>query len=110
MSKIRVAVVGAGQFGRNHIRVARQAERAELVAVVDIDAARAAESAEGCLALVDYRDLRGRVDAAIVAAPTAAHAEIGCELMRADIDVLIEKPIAPDLESATRLIETTRSS
>jgi predicted dehydrogenase len=109
VNKIRVAVVGAGQFGRNHIRVARQAERAELVAVVDVDAARAAEAAEGCLALSDYRDLRGRVDAAIVAAPTVAHAEIGCALMQAGIDVLVEKPIAPDLESASQLIETARA-
>ncbi len=109
MSKIRVAVVGAGQFGRNHVRVVRQSERAELRAVVDIDAARAAEAAAGCTALTDYRDLRGRVDAAIVAAPTAAHAEIGCELMRAGIDVLVEKPIASDLDSATRLIDTARA-
>jgi predicted dehydrogenase len=108
LSKIRIAVVGAGQFGRNHVRVVRQSERAELVAVVDIDPARAAEAAEGCAALSDYRDLRGRVDAAIVAAPTAEHAGIGCELMRGGIDVLIEKPIAPDLESATRLIDTAR--
>src|SRR5258708_4663152 len=109
VNKIRVAVVGAGQFGRNHIRVARQAERAELIAVVDIDATRAAEAAEGCLALSDYRDLRGRVDAAVVAAPTVAHAEIGCALMEAGIDVLIEKPIAPDVDSAGRLIETARA-
>ena len=109
MSKIRVAVVGAGQFGRNHVRVVRQSERAELLAVVDIDAALAAEAAAGCTALTDYRDLRGRVDAAIVAAPTAAHAEIGCELMRAGIDVLVEKPIASELDSATRLIDTARA-
>ena len=104
-----MAVVGAGQFGRNHVRVVRQSERAELLAVVDIDAARAAEAAAGCTALTDYRDLRGRVDAAIVAAPTAAHAEIGCELMRAGIDVLVEKPIASELDSATRLIDTARA-
>jgi predicted dehydrogenase len=109
MNKIRVAVVGAGQFGRNHVRVVRESSRAELMAVVDTDPARAAEAAAGCLSLTDYRDLRGRVDAAIVAAPTTAHADIGCELMQAGIDVLIEKPIAPDLESASRLIETARA-
>ncbi|HTM48062.1 MAG TPA: Gfo/Idh/MocA family oxidoreductase [Bryobacteraceae bacterium] len=107
---IRVAVVGAGQFGRNHVRVVRQSERAELAAVVDIDPARAAEAAQGLPALSDYRDLPGRVDAAIVATPTVAHAEIGCELMRAGIDVLVEKPIAPDLASADALVETARSS
>ena len=110
MSKIRVAVVGAGQFGRNHVRVARESTRSELVAVVDTDPARAHEAAAGCLAFTDYRELRGCVDAAIIAAPTIAHAEIGCELMQAGIDVLVEKPIAADLESAGRLIETARAS
>jgi predicted dehydrogenase len=109
MSKIRLAVVGAGQFGRNHVRVARESSRSELVAVVDTDSARAFESAAGCLALSDYRDLPGRVDAAIIAAPTIAHAEIGCELMQAGIDVLVEKPIAADLESAGRLIDTAHA-
>jgi predicted dehydrogenase len=109
MNKTRVAVVGAGQFGRNHVRVARESSRAELVAVVDSDSARAAEVAAGGLALSDYRDLRGLVDAAIIAAPTVTHAEIGCELMRAGIDILVEKPMAADLESAGRLIETARA-
>ena len=109
MSKIRVAVVGAGQFGRNHVRVARESARCDLAAVVDKDPARAREAAQGSVALADYRDLRGLVDAAIIAAPTAAHAEIGCELMQAGIDVLVEKPMAADLESAGRLIETARA-
>ncbi|MDQ6708909.1 MAG: Gfo/Idh/MocA family oxidoreductase [Acidobacteriota bacterium] len=100
--KVRVAVVGAGQFGRNHVRVAAQSPRVDLVAVVDIDLQRASEA--GRQALTDYRDLHGKVDAAIVAAPTAVHAEIGCALLEAGIDVLVEKPIAADLASADRLI------
>src|SRR5205823_6588658 len=96
-------------FGRNHVRVARQSDRASLAAVVDADLARAAEAAEGGAALTDYRDLRGRVDAAIIATPTATHAEIGCGLMRAGVDILVEKPMAPDLASADRLIETARA-
>ena len=106
MSKTRVAVVGAGQFGQNHVRVAGQSPRAELVAVVDTDAARAADTAAraNCLALDDCRALAGRVDAAIVAVPTSQHAEVGCALLAAGIDVLIEKPIAADLDSADRLI------
>jgi predicted dehydrogenase len=102
----RIAVIGAGQFGRNHCRVVRESERAQLTAVVDIDPARAAEAAAGALALSDYRDLAGKVDAAIVAAPTTAHAEIGCVLMESGIDVLVEKPIAIDVAAATRLVET----
>ena len=108
MKNIRVAVVGAGQFGRHHCRVVHESARARLAAVVDTDAARAAEAAApaGALALADYRELAGRADAAIVAAPTCVHAEIGCALMAAGLDVLVEKPIAPDMQSAARLVET----
>ena len=93
---LKIAVVGAGQFGQNHCRVVRQSTRAELTAVVDIDPARGTMS--------DYRELDGKVDAAIVATPTSAHAEIGCWLLEHGIDVLVEKPIAPDMESADRLV------
>jgi predicted dehydrogenase len=106
VKKIRVAVVGAGEFGINHVRVAREAEQAELIAVVDTDHGRAAEAAQGCLSLTDHRKLHGLVDAAIIAAPTSVHADIGCDLMEAGIDVLVEKPIASDLASAGRLVET----
>ena len=107
MPKPRLAVVGTGQFGRNHCRVVHESARAELVAVVDRDAARAAEMAAlyGARAMSDGRELAGQVDAAIVAVPTTAHAEVGCALLAADIDLLVEKPIAPDLESADRLVE-----
>jgi predicted dehydrogenase len=102
----RVAVVGAGQFGRNHARVAASSARADLVAVVDADPARAADVAaqHGCLPLRDASELEGKVDAAIVAVPTTAHADVACSLMAAGIDVLVEKPIASDLASAGRMI------
>jgi len=107
MRKLRLAVVGAGQFGRNHCRVVRESERAELVAVVDIDPARASEgaAASGAQALTSTHGLAGRVDAAIVAVPTSVHEEVADPLLEAGIDVLVEKPIATDLESATRLID-----
>ena len=112
MAKVRVAVVGAGEFGKNHVRVARQSERAELVAVVDANATRAIEvaGANGCAAFSDARELAGKIDAAIVAVPTSAHADVGCALLKAGIDVLVEKPIAPDLASADRLIRAAEST
>ncbi len=111
MSRIRIAVVGAGVFGRHHLRVLGQSPRAELVAAVDIDRGRAESAAKefGCEAMTDWRALAGRVDAAVVAVPTTAHAEVGCGLLEAGVDVLVEKPIAADLDSADRLIETARA-
>ncbi len=106
--KPRLAVVGAGQFGQNHCRVIHESNGAELAAVVDIDLARSSEIAAryGATALTDPRELAGRVDAAVVAVPTTAHEEVGCALLEAGIDLLVEKPIAPDVASADRLIET----
>jgi len=112
MSNPRLAIVGVGEFGRNHVRIVRQSPRAELVAVVDTDPAHATEiaAANACLALTDPRALAGKVDAAIVAVPTSAHADVACALLESGIDVLVEKPIAPDLAAADRLIHAAESN
>jgi predicted dehydrogenase len=107
-----MAVIGAGGFGKNHLRVIHEMEGAELVAVVDTDAARAEEAGKqyGCEVLGDLDGLAGKVDAAVVAVPTSSHADVGCRLLEAGIDVLVEKPIAHDLASALRLAETAQKS
>ncbi len=109
MSAVRLGVAGAGAFGRNHLRVIRESGRAELAGLFDIDAARAREAAAefGCQAFPTLGAMAASVDAAIVATPTNTHAEVGCALLEAGCDVLIEKPIAPDLESAARLIDAS---
>lgn len=107
----RVAVIGAGSFGKNHVRVVRENSRAELTFVVDADTARAQEqvgTAESTKVTADFRDVIGHVDAAVVAVPTLLHAEIGCALLEAGIDVLVEKPIAPTLEDADCLVDAAR--
>jgi len=107
---MRVAVVGCGAFGRNHLRVAKESARARLVAAVDIDPVRADAAARdyGCRAVAGWRELAGLVDAAIVATPTTAHAEVAAGLMEAGIDVLVEKPIASAIPEAQRLEQAAR--
>jgi predicted dehydrogenase len=108
--KIRVAVIGAGAFGRNHVRVVSENPRAQLTHVVDANLARAKEYATrySAVATCAAEDLIGNVDAAIVAVPTSVHAEIGVPLLENGIDILIEKPIAPTLDEADRLVNTAR--
>jgi predicted dehydrogenase len=103
---IRVAVIGVGAFGKNHARVVSRNPRAKLEYVVDSDGAKAQQVQHefGARAACDYREVIGRVDAAILAVPTKTHAEVGCALLDAGIDVLVEKPIAPTVEEADRLI------
>ena len=106
--KIKVAVVGVGSFGRQHARVLASLPTADLVAVVDGDRERAVGVAEefGCKSATDFRSLEGNVEAAVVAVPTSQHAKVGTALLEAGIHVLVEKPIASDLASARRLIDT----
>lgn len=111
MSKIRVGVVGAGQFGRNHIRLLRASPRVEFAGIVDLNPERAAAVAAEfeCPVVPDLDVLAGLADAAVVAVPTTAHADVGCRLMERGVDVLVEKPIAHDMASATRLTETAQA-
>ena len=109
---IKTAVVGVGSFGQQHARVLDSLPQAELVAVVDRNADRAAEVAErfGCEALSDVAALAGKVEAASVAVPTALHRDIGVSLLEAGIDVMVEKPIAPDLAGADALLQAAESN
>ena len=103
-----MAVIGAGSFGRHHLRILSKSEHAQLAGVVDsnTDRAAAAGAEYGCPVYTTPAELAGKIDAAVVAVPTSAHAEVGCTLLESGIDVLVEKPIAHDLASAQRLVET----
>lgn len=110
---MRVAVAGAGAFGRNHLRVLRELETGQagvaLVAAVDPDAARADEAAKqfGIPVFASAEALLKadlKLDAASVAVPTVRHYEVASELLGAGLDLLIEKPLAATLAEADELI------
>ena len=110
---MRVAVAGAGAFGRNHLRVYRELEMAgqgiALAAAVEPDAARAADAAAKyaipVFSTVDEllaADLK--LDAATVAVPTVHHHAVAAALLDAGLDLLVEKPLAATLAEADDLI------
>jgi predicted dehydrogenase len=108
--KTRVAVVGCGEFGRNHARVYREIESVELAGVFDQDAERCGKIAQEfqARAFSSLGELRGAVDATSVAVPTVAHREVGCTLMEMGIDVLVEKPMARTVAEADELIAAAK--
>ena len=108
---MKLAVIGVGHFGSYHAEKAANLERAELVAVADTDKARAEEIAakNGTSAVADYRDLIGKVDAVSIAVPTSHHEEVATAFLDAACHVLVEKPIAHDIDSARRMIELARA-
>jgi predicted dehydrogenase len=107
---VRVAVIGVGDFGRNHVRVYRQLEGVELIGIVDADSERARRVAAefGATVLPDLDALAGRVDAASIAVPTSEHARVGCFLLARGVDVLVEKPIAASVSEADLLADAAR--
>lgn len=109
---IPVAVVGAGNFGRQHARVFADLREADLLAVVDPDMARARRVAAeyGGEALSDPASLPRGVRAASLAVPTQHHARVGLALLAQGVDLLVEKPIAPDVESARDLVTAAQEA
>lgn len=105
---IPVGVVGAGQFGRQHMRVIATTPGAELRAVYDIDRARSEQAVRdyGGEVAEDLEELAGKVQAAVVTVPTVAHAEVSCRLLELGVDVLVEKPIANTLAGAQQIVAT----
>jgi predicted dehydrogenase len=110
---LRVAVAGAGAFGRNHLRVYRELEAAglgvALVAAVEPDAERAAEIAAKYAIPVfstaeELLSADLKFEAATVAAPTIQHFAVASAFLDAGLDVLVEKPLAANLAEADELI------
>lgn len=107
---IPVAVVGAGNFGRQHARVYTALPEAKLIAVVDRDIARARQVASeyGGAALSDPSALPDEVQAASLAVPTQHHASVGRSLIARGVDLLVEKPITSDIASALELVAAAK--
>lgn len=99
-----LGVIGAGAMGSNHLRTARALREWDEVLVIDIDADRAKQAAErnGFGVCSDYRD--AELDAAVVAVPSARHEEVVLPLLERGVDVLLEKPVAVDLDAAERIL------
>jgi predicted dehydrogenase len=105
MKKIRTAVIGAGAFGKNHVRIIRQLGDVELCGVVDLDfpKAQALSRENSATAYQSVDDVHGGLDAAIIATPTTTHEELATRLLHAGVDVLVEKPIASTSQAGLRL-------
>jgi predicted dehydrogenase len=102
----RVAVAGVGHLGKIHARIWNEHPEAELVAVVDSDAARAGALAEelGCEVYAEASELPDDLDGVSVVVPTAVHADVAVGLLERGIACLVEKPLASNLSEADRIL------
>jgi predicted dehydrogenase len=104
--KIKVAVIGTGYLGRFHAQKYAAMDDVELVAVVDVDRARAeAVAAEtGCTAFTDLSEVLPNIQAASVVVPNVHHFEVAKPLLAAGIHTLLEKPLTNTVAEADELI------
>lgn len=108
MTRLRIAVIGAGMIGRTHIEALSRSDEAALAAIADpTPAAQALASAHGAPCFADYDAMLDAIkpDGAIVATPNALHVATGLACLARGIVPLIEKPIAETVAAATRLVE-----
>jgi len=97
-----------GYLGALHADKYASMRDVDLVAVVDVDGARAHAAAGRChtAAATDYRSLFGRVDCVSLAVPTPMHFTLAQELLARGIDVLVEKPLTATVGEGRALVET----
>jgi len=110
MKAIKLAVIGVGHHGAQHARVFAALDQVELVAVADVDKARAEKIATEfkTQAETDYTKLSDRVDAVSIAVPAQFHFEVSKYFLARKKHVFLEKPIAESTEQAAELIELSR--
>lgn len=107
MSRLRMAVIGVGHLGKAHARILASLPEVELVGVVDTSRTQAEQIAAlyQCQATTDLESLLPEIDAACVVVPTIHHWAVARVCLEAGIPILVEKPIAPTIDEADRMIE-----
>lgn len=108
----KVLIIGAGSIGERHLRCFQATGRAEL-SLVEIDAAKRQSVAERYAISNVFEELgaalAGRPDVAVIATPAPSHVSLAIRLAEAGVHVLIEKPLATNLEGISRLQEVIRA-
>lgn len=105
---LRVGVIGLGYFGERHARIYRQLPHAQLVAVCDVDGARAKVVGDelGATPLTDAAALLKRtdIDSVSICLPDRLHTDVAIAAAEAGKTILLEKPLAHDYDNAKRIV------
>jgi predicted dehydrogenase len=110
LKPVNVAVVGVGHLGRIHARILAGLPQFSLVGLVDpiaenLDRATADFHAPGFRSV---RELRGTIDAAVIATPTRFHHQVASELLADGVHLLVEKPLASTYDEACSLVDLAK--
>jgi len=105
---MRVAVIGVGSMGLNHLRVYTDLDDVEVVGAADINEERldAVRDRFSTAAYKDYRELfdKEKPEAVSITVPTSEHEKVASYALQCGAHVLVEKPISATVEEGRRII------
>jgi UDP-N-acetylglucosamine 3-dehydrogenase len=108
-TKVKCAVIGVGNMGKNHARIYNELEQADLVAIADIDTISGKSIAKeyGAKFYDNFEDLLDNesIDVVSVCTPTINHYEVAKKCIKKHIAVLVEKPITANTKEGAELIQ-----
>ncbi|MDH5762760.1 MAG: Gfo/Idh/MocA family oxidoreductase [Nitrospinota bacterium] len=111
MSRIKAGVLGVGKMGEYHVGILSENRDVELVGISDASPERGKVISEryGVPYFADLSKMLNEVEVAIVAVPTKLHYQVGMEVLKAGVHVLLEKPCSDNLEHARELFKLADS-
>jgi len=106
--RTRVAIVGLGSMGRNHLRVLSAMPELDVVAVCDTNSEQIPSGPWE--QLTDYRDAADEFpDYCVIASPTLTHLEIATHFIGQGVPILVEKPLASTTGEARAIFEAAQA-
>ncbi|MDR2192590.1 MAG: Gfo/Idh/MocA family oxidoreductase [Endomicrobium sp.] len=109
--RIKTAVIGVGSLGQHHARILASHPNSELKYIVDTDIKRGEKiaKANNTAHISDFNEIIGKVEAAVISAPTQFHYSIAKPLLESGVHCLVEKPFTLNVDEAEELIEIAKN-
>jgi predicted dehydrogenase len=113
MEKVKIGLIGLGLMGRPHAVILKKVEECDLVAAAEVDEKQQKFAEEqGIKYYKHYEEMieKERLQGVILAVPNHLHAPIGIACAKKGLHLFVEKPIAPSVAEADRLVEAAREN
>ena len=111
MSPLRVGVIGYGYTGRIHAQALLAEPGARLTGIADSQPDRLRDLPLGVRGYANYEELlKSEVDAVSICLPTYLHCQVGLAALACGKHVLVEKPVAVNLDEAERMLHAARAA
>ena len=113
MGKVRLGLIGMGMIGKLNAETMSRMSELEFIAASDVDVKhRKTAEALGTKFYPSYEEMieKEKMDGVLVAVPNELHLPVGATCAKKGLHLLMEKPIAADLESADRLIQVAKEN